>query len=374
MSAAAGPPRENCAKGLSGAGDPLAGADMPRHDWRREVEYLCVDSFLRDVVNARALATAFELGLIERLCESGRSTPDDLARRVGVDGRGLRLLLDLLVANGVVEEREGEIELSTGFRRALEYRDLLEAKLEFAHIAALDMLDGFTHLVRSPDRFVRNSRIYRLFCYERALESSPECQELTRRWVRITTALTRYEAGVCIGRHDCSRYRRMLDIGGNSGQFALEMCRRNPAIRATVLDLPLVCQIGEAHVRHAPEADRITFVKGNALTDTLPTGFDLVTFKSMLHDWPAEEMKRLMVQAARSLEPGGTLLIFERGPLEIREGALPYSMLPFLLFAHAFRSPDVYRNQMEEVGFRDIAIQRIDLETPFFLVTGNKGP
>ena len=81
-----------------------------------------------------------------------------------------------------------------------------------------------------------------------------------------------------------------------------------------------------------------------------------------------------MLQGARSLESGGTLLIFERGPLEIREGALPYSRLPFLLFAHAFRSPDVYRDQMEEVGFRDIAIQRIDLETPFFLVTGNKGP
>jgi SAM-dependent methyltransferase len=347
---------------------------MPRQGRRPELEYLCVDSFLRDAVDARALAAAFELGLIERLCEGGRSRPDDLARRVGADGRGLRLLLDLLVANGVVEDREGEIELSAGFRRALEYRDLLEAKLEFAHIAALDMLDGFTHLVRSPDRFVRNSRIYRLFCYEQALESGPGRQEVTRRWVRITTALTRYEAGVCIERHDCSRYRRMLDVGGNSGQFALEMCRRNPAIRVTVLDLPLVCQIGEAHVRYAPEADRIAFVRGNALADRLPTGFDLVTFKSMLHDWPAEEMKRLLAQAARSLEPGGTLLIFERGPLEIREGRLPYSMLPFLLFAHAFRSPDVYLEQMEELGFRDIAVQRIDLETPFFLVTGNRGP
>ena len=374
MDAATGPTREHCAKGIPGAGDPLTGADTPGHGRRPELEYLCVDSFLRDAVPARALATAFELGLIERLCERGRSTADDLARRIGADGLGLRLLLDLLVANGVVEDREGEIELSAGFRRALRYRDLLEAKLEFAHIAALDMLDGFSHLVRSPGRFVRNSRIYRLFCYERALESGPGGQEATRRWVRITTALTRYEAGVCIERHDCSRYRRMLDIGGNSGQFALEMCRRNPAIRATVLDLPLVCQIGEAHVRHAPEADRITFVKGNALTDELPTGFDLVTFKSMLHDWPAEEMKRLMAQAARSLEPGGTLLVFERGPLEIREGTVPYSMLPFLLFAHAFRSPDVYRDQMEKMGFRDIAIQRIDLETPFFLVTGNKGP
>lgn len=54
----------------------------------------------------------------------------------------------------------------------------------------------------------------------------------------ITTRLTRHEALVCMKYHDFGQYRRMLDVGGNSGEFALQVCRRHPDLRATVLDLP----------------------------------------------------------------------------------------------------------------------------------------
>ena len=190
---------------------------------------------------------------------------------------------------------------------------------------------------------------------------------------RITTALTRYEAPVCLTHHDCGRYQCMLDIGGNSGEFALPVCRKHGAIKATVFDLPVVCDIGAEHLRQEPEADRITFIRGNALTDPLPMGFDLVTFKSMLHDWPEREARRLILQGTRSLVPGATLLIFERGRLELSERTPPYSMLPLLLFSRAFRSPDIYVDQLRELGFQNIGVQQVDLETPFCLVTGVRG-
>jgi hypothetical protein len=73
------------------------------------------------------------------------------------------------------------------------------------------------------------------------------------------------------------------------------------------------------------------------------------------------------------LEPGGTLLVFERGPLEFMEKAVPYSILPFLLFFRSFRMPMAYENQLMELGFFDIKVQKIYLEMPFFLVTAKKG-
>jgi SAM-dependent methyltransferase len=172
--------------------------------------------------------------------------------------------------------------------------------------------------------------------------------------------------------HDFSRYHQILDIGGNSGEFVLQICRRHPGVSATVFDLPLVCDIGQEHIRSEAEADRISFIKGNALTDALPKGFDLITFKSMLHDWPEKEAKQFIVKASHSLEPGGTLLIFERGPLEVRERTLPYSMIPFLLFFHSFRSPVVYEEQFKDLGFQDTKVERVDLETPFYLMTATK--
>jgi len=113
-------------------------------------------------------------------------------------------------------------------------------------------------------------------------------------------------------------------------------------------------------------------VRGNALKDDLPGGFDLVTFKSMLHDWPEKEAGHFIAKAALSLKPGGTLLIFERGPIENDKGTLPYSAIPMLLFFHSFRGPSLYEEQLNAFGFENVKVQRIDLETPFYLVTGIK--
>jgi len=341
-------------------------------DRTEEIEYLCVDDFMKTLVDARALASAFEMGLIDYIFQNLRVHVDDL-RSVGrSDERGFRFLLDLLTANHVIEENNGGIKLTQSFLRALKFRDLMEAKLEFANFVAPDVIDHFTTLIRSPQQFGKDSRTFELFCYGRSLEDGPENFELTKRWVRITTALTRYEAQVCLKHHDFSRYRRMLDIGGNSGEFVLRVCKKHHGIKAMVFDLPVVCDVGLEHIRSEPEAEGIAFMKGNALADPLPEGFDLITFKSMLHDWPERQARQFITRAGRALAPGGTLLIFERGPIEVDGTTPPYSMIPFLLFFRSFRSPEIYRDQLGASGFHPIEVRKIDLETPFFLVTGVK--
>jgi O-methyltransferase domain len=79
---------------------------------------------------------------------------------------------------------------------------------------------------------------------------------------------------------------QMLDIGDNSGEFALQITRDYPTLQATVIDLPVVCEVGRHHVSDQPESERIKFQAANALEDTLPGDQDLVTFKSIFHDRP----------------------------------------------------------------------------------------
>ena len=128
----------------------------------------------------------------------------------------------------------------------------------------------------------------------------------------------------------------MLDIGGNSGEFALQVCRRHGRLRASVLDLPLVCDIGGEHLAPEPEAKRISFIKRNAFADPLPETFDLISFKSMLHDWPEKDALLLIGKAARALAPGGALLIFERGRIPYRPETPPYSADPDPPFLQVF--------------------------------------
>jgi ubiquinone/menaquinone biosynthesis C-methylase UbiE len=334
--------------------------------------YLCVDRFMGDAVGARALHSALELGLIDYCLRHSSADSRSAAAACGLDERALQLLLGMLRANGVIELREGQIALTTPFVEALGYRDLLEAKLDFAALVAPDFLQMFSTLLTHPGRFFELARVFELFSYERCFEATPENLAATRRWMRFTTALTRHEAQACIEHHDFSACRRLLDVGGNSGEFALRLCRAHPELRATVLDLPLVCQIGRAHVAAEAEAPRIEFVSAGATPTEFPSGVDTVCFKSMLHDWPDDEMRQFLERAWRALDRGGRLVICERGPIEVGAGQIPYAQVPIMLFFRSYRSPRDYVGLLEQIGFRDIAWQTIELEMPFMLLTAVK--
>jgi SAM-dependent methyltransferase len=335
------------------------------------LEFLVVDEFLKTLIDARALKTAFELGLIDRLVEHRSGSVEALGRILGADRQGMRFLLDLLKANAVIEERAGDVRLNRRFLEALRYRDLLETKLDFAGFTLNDFADLFTALVKNAGGFMGQARLFELFDYRRCLDLRIENYAPTRVWMRITSTLTRYEALACMELYDFARHRRMLDIGGNSGEFVLQLCRRHAGLHGTVLDLPLVCEIGMEHVLAEPECSRIGFVKADVRTDMLPLGYDLVAFKSMLHDWPVQEARQFIDKAARALTPGGTLLIFERGPLRV--GATPpASMLPILLFFRSYRPPLDYVSQLQGLGFQEIRQQEIELDSPFFLVSATK--
>ncbi len=338
-----------------------------------EFGYLCVDEFMRDLFSARALATAFETGLIDFLLQEPQPSSEILARRLGLEEQGFALLVGLLEKNRALRRSGSGLELTEEFRRALHFRDLLQLKLWTALFGAHDLLDHFTDMVRQPRQSIGNLDFCRLFAYERGLDDAPDNYDFTKRWMRITTGLTKYEALVCMKYHDFGRYSHMLDIGGNSGEFLLQLCRRHAQLKGTVFDLPVVCRVGREHIAGQPEAGRITFMEGDALSGRLPSGVDLVSFKSMLHDWPDEQARRLLVNASEALLPGGTLLVFERAPVEPSDGPLSFSMIPFLLFFGAFRSSALYEEQLRKLGFMAIETRRIMLEMPFHLLTARKG-
>jgi SAM-dependent methyltransferase len=283
----------------------------------------------------------------------------------------MRLLLDLLAANGVVEERHGDVLLADRFRRALRYRDLLEVRLDYAGHVLRDFAEGFTTLLRDPAGFRRGATLFDLFDYRHALLPDQAGLERTRAWMRITTVLTRHEAGPCLDRYDIGAHRRVLDVGGNSGEFLRRICQAHAEVTGDVLDLPLVCDIGLDAMLAAPEAPRIGFIRADLRHEALPGGHDLITFKSMLHDWPERQARDFLARALAALPPGGTLLIYERAALR-PAGPMPIAMLPNLLFFRSYRTADDYVAMLDAVGFTAVGVDHIALDSPFLLITAQK--
>ena len=158
-----------------------------------ERRYLCVDAFLTNLVDARALRSALELGAIDAWRQADCPLAE-FASRFEMSEQAGRFLIDLLRAAGVVALQQDRVALTPAFRSALVYRDLLEAKLDFADLVLPDLHQHFTQLLQDPGAFMQESRIFELFRYDRCFDSSAENRRLTQRWVRFTTSLTKYES------------------------------------------------------------------------------------------------------------------------------------------------------------------------------------
>lgn len=334
--------------------------------------------FLRSSAVAGAVEFALARGWVDRLARGPLSPGSLLGEAVTAPGGAL--LLMLLTEGGVLaRDSLGRLGLTPAFRQALAVRDLLEAQLWFARLAAGDLGAGFADFLTDPEAFRAGSAVFGLFRYDRCLEVTPDNLAATRPWVHYTSVLTRHEAGAALDLLDLSGARRLLDVGGNSGAFAAAACARAPGLRAEVFDLPVVCALGHEMQAARPEAARITFRPGDLRSGRLEgvtPGLDLVSFKSVLHDWPPQMVRDFLAMGARMLAPGGRLLIYERCAMtpESCPDLLDYGAQANMVFQPFYRDPQVYRAWLAGLGLRVRASHRLRLDMDFMLIEAEAVP
>jgi len=343
------------------------------------------DAYLAHFLGALALDAALKAGVIDRLS----ATDPQILTELGLKEDGGALLMAMLVKAGVCEKIvNAEVDadcfrLTSQFaRHVLPRRSILERKLEFLRLAARDVLDGLPDLLFDLPRFMEQSQTFALFRYDKALDTKPENLAHTRRWADYVTALSESEAAALVPEIDLTDTTRLLEIGGNTGAFALRLLQAFPSLDVTVLDLPAVCQLGEAYAKGRPGADRLHFVAGDARRDPWPMvgGIppDAVLFKSMLHDWPKPDAELFLDRARDVLPPDGRVIICERGPMEEamkadgEENFLPFSLAANLVFAPFFRPAAFYTHALGQRGFVHVRVRQAELEMPFNLITATK--
>lgn len=336
-------------------------------------DYLCVNRFLGDAVATRAVATALDHGLVDAL-EDGPLDTVSLAARAGLPPAGLDLLLAALKRAGCVESVAGRWQLTAAFQATLRYRDLLTAKAEAALAVAPDLLGRFDLLLADPAAFQQASRLFELFDYGRCTVDTPANRAHAARWMRLTTALTRYEAALAFPHVPFAAHRRLLDLGGNSGEFCLRACAAFGHLEATVADLPAVCGVGAAHVASFSPPPPVRFVPFDLRRDPLPPGHDLVVCKSLLHDWPEQTVGELLGRIHDGIEPGGRLVIFERCRPTADQLDPSFGDMPVWMFWHAYRPPDDYLQRLEGGGWSGIEHEVIMADVPWMLIQAVKSP
>lgn len=110
---------------------------------------------------------------------------------------------------------------------------------------------------------------------------------------------------------DFGAFRRLLDVGGSAGGYAIAIATAYPGIEATIFDLPAVKPWAEARIADAGIPGRVRFEAGSFFDDALPRGHDVLLLSSILHDWGDDDCARILHGCVDALAPGGTLVVTE---------------------------------------------------------------
>lgn len=94
--------------------------------------------------------------------------------------------------------------------------------------------------------------------------------------------------------------RRLLDVGGGSGAYAIAFAQANPEPRAEVLDLAPVCRIADRHIREAGLEARVQTKTGDLTKDEFGAGYDLILLSAICHMLSEEENLDLLKRCRRA--------------------------------------------------------------------------
>lgn len=329
-----------------------------------------MDAFLDDFLKINFLVVLNKLKIIDYLNARRSASFKDLLRHSMIDSKGLEILLDVVIGFGAIEKKEGEYALTDLFRTAIADKELFDTRLNYSRLVLSDISINLEQMIANGD-FLNKSIMGRFWKYPEANEKEEISMKRTRRWVDFISVFTKHDSIFCIKNHDFSKYRNILELGGNSGEFAIKMCENNDDLNVTILDLPEVVKIGEKNVSDKKMSEKIRFVAGDFFVDELPKGSDLIVFKSVLVDWDENKVGYLLKKCYDALEEGKKILIYEHEKIRLEEkGELEKNIISINFIRH-FKDSKFYEIALEKSGFKKISVKKIP-ENEFMLITAEK--
>ncbi|MFI7236064.1 methyltransferase [Streptomyces cyaneofuscatus] len=308
----------------------------------------------------KTLASAVELRLFTRLADGREASLAEISSEMGLGPRPTRMLLTACASLGLLE-KGGEAYRNS----ALSEEYLVESRPYY-----------FGDAVRYCDEreYVPWHRLSEALRTNRPITWDPSSQDtpftaddpvMTELFWKAMNSLSRATARVLASRYEFGEHRNVLDVGGGSGAYLIELCQRHPHLRGTLYDLPHVRPMAQEKIAGAGLENSIAAVAGDFLQDaTLPYGHDLILLSMVLHDWDEDTNRALLKKCYDALPPGGTVLICELLLNPERTGPPAAALMGLNMLVECEGgenyAEDEYVTWLNDVGFTDTQIIRFD--------------
>ncbi len=224
------------------------------------------------------------------------------AGTLDTSARGMRLLADACVAEGLLEKRDGRYANTPAGKaalvpggpadltKAIRYnRDVYPAWGKLAEFAATGKP------VERPE----------IHLGEDAARTKAFAAAMFGRAMGIGRAIVPM---LDFGKGET----KLLDLAGGPAAYAILLAQANPALSVVTVDLPAISAEAAGYVAQFGLQDRITCRPGDYHSDVYEAGaYDAVTIFGALHQESPEQIVDILKRAHRALRPGGSLHILD---------------------------------------------------------------
>ncbi|MFH1217270.1 MAG: methyltransferase [Pseudomonadota bacterium] len=292
-----------------------------------------------------ALQAGVRLGIFTAI-NKGSYSLSHIAETIKADERGTEYLLNALAAMGLLN-KEGDF-YSNG-SAAREY--LSSHSPEYiGHIILHHhhILDGWAQLHEA----VTQGHPVETRSYGEDVERESFLMGMFNLAMGIAPAL--------VSQIDISDRRRLLDLGGGPGTYAIHFCLANPELCAVIFDRPTTKPFAMKTVKRFGLADRITFQGGDFHRDPIGgPAFDAAWLSHILHSSGPAECRKIIKKTVAAMEPGGIIMIHEFILDDSKDGPEFPALFSLNMLVNnddgRSYSEEEIRSMLEDAGVKNIA-------------------
>jgi (2Fe-2S) ferredoxin/2-polyprenyl-3-methyl-5-hydroxy-6-metoxy-1,4-benzoquinol methylase len=320
-----------------------------------------LNQILRAYMESRTLLTALELDIFSAV--GAGSTADEVAQKISTHPRATEMLLNALVAIGMLVKQQGVFRTTPATARYFAAGSEDNARPDLLHVANIwHRWSTLTDCVRAGTAVSRK-----------------EVAERSSDWINSFIAAmhrnARERAPVVVQAIGTVGVERLLDVGGGSGAYSIAFAKASEKVHAILLDLPDVLPIAQRHIAEAGMEGRIETRAGDLRREHFGSGFDLVLVSAICHMLSPEENQDLLRRCFEALAPRGHLVIqdfiLQSDKTAPKQAALFALNMLVGTPAGSTYSGDEYSAWMREAGFQEV--RQICLPGPSSLMVGGRG-
>ncbi|HYQ48204.1 MAG TPA: methyltransferase [Thermodesulfovibrionales bacterium] len=238
---------------------------------------------------SRIILTANRFRVFDHLAAAGKTAPQ-LSRTLHTDARATELLLNSLVAIGLLAKKKGAYRNTT-----VASRYLVSGKAGYQgdilrHYSTLwDNWSGLDAVLKAgkPCRKAQDHEAFILGMHNLAL-------------LRV---------GKVLAAVDLRGVRRVLDLGGGPGTYAMAFAKKGK--ETVLMDFPGTLKIAKKLIDRSGLSGKISLLSGDFTCDDMGSGYDLIFISQIFHAYDEASCISMLKKCYRALNRGGRVVVQE---------------------------------------------------------------